>query len=148
MNSIEIHGGQGFYLYDDVGHGGPLRLIDVTEEEMPEFKTEFMYIVDEIVAMHDRKQKDYGTNADPFANVRAAAEFGIEPWIGCLVRANDKMKRLQKAARGGELVNESVEDSMLDLAVYAIICLVLYREVHPKVQAGAIQAEGAPGYTS
>jgi hypothetical protein len=133
-----------------VGHGGPLYIEE--EEEVPIYsdrppnearslnedftrtgsdtiyKTPFMQIVDEIVAMHDKKQKDYGTNADPLANVRASADFGIEPWIGVLIRMNDKMKRLQKAARGGQLANESVEDSILDIAVYAIIDLVLYRE--------------------
>ena len=104
---------------------------DIKDLKATEYKTPFMYVVEEIVAMHNKKQKDYGSNTDPFANVRAAADFGIEPWIGCLIRANDKMKRLQKAASGGQLANESVEDSMLDLAVYAIICLVLYREGHP-----------------
>jgi len=93
--------------------------------------TPFVRIVDEIVAMHDRKQKDYGTDGDPFANVRASLDFGIPAWVGCMVRANDKMKRLQKAARGHSLANESIEDSLLDLAVYSIIGLALYREEHP-----------------
>jgi hypothetical protein len=38
------------------------------------------------------------------------------------------MKRLQKFAQTKELANESVEDSFMDLAVYAIIGLILYRE--------------------
>jgi hypothetical protein len=41
---------------------------------------------------------------------------------------NDKMGRIQAAARGQHLENESVEDSFLDMAVYSIIALVLYRE--------------------
>ena len=90
--------------------------------------TPFMAIIDEIVAMHNKKQKDYGTDSDPFANVRASEDFGIPDWVGCMVRANDKMKRLQKAAQGKELANESVEDSLLDLAVYSIIGLALFRE--------------------
>ena len=81
--------------------------------------------------MHDKKQKDYGTPSDPFANVRASADFGIEPWVGAMVRANDKMRRLQSAAQGSTLVNEGIEDSLLDLAVYSIIALVLYRENNP-----------------
>lgn len=88
----------------------------------------FYDIIHEITAMHDKKQKDYGTNEDPLANIRAAADYGVEPWIGCLVRMGDKMQRLKKAARGGTLANESIEDSLLDLAVYSIIDLVLYRE--------------------
>jgi len=113
------------YLYDDVGHGGPFYLEEI--ESVPD-KTPFLQIVDEIVAMHNKKQQDYGTDGDPFANVRASESFGIPSWVGCMVRANDKMKRLQTFAKKGVLANESVEDSLLDLAVYSIIGLVLYRE--------------------
>lgn len=88
----------------------------------------FHALLKDIGALHDQKQQDYGRGDDPFANVRASLEWGIEPWVGALVRATDKVKRLQKAARGGNLVNESIEDSMMDLAVYALISLVLFRE--------------------
>src|SRR5487761_2129741 len=102
--------------------------------------------------MHDRKQKDYGTAGDPFANVRASADFGIPGWVGCMTRANDKMKRLQKAARGGTMTNESVEDSLLDLAVYAIIALVLRREEQDGgtgLQEGVVNLDtGQDGYFS
>lgn len=88
----------------------------------------FHQLLREIAELHDRKQQDYGRSGDPFANVRASEEWGIRPWVGALIRATDKMKRLQKAARGGKLANESVEDSLMDLAVYALIALILYRE--------------------
>ena len=78
--------------------------------------------------LHDRKQADYGRTGDPFANVKASAEFGISPWIGCMIRANDKMRRLQKFAISGVLQNETVYDSFLDLAVYALIAYLLYEE--------------------
>ena len=90
--------------------------------------TEFTKILTEIQEMHDKKQSDYGREGDPFANVRASEDFGIPGWVGCMTRAHDKMVRLQKAARGGKMTNESVEDSLLDLAVYTIIALVLRRE--------------------
>jgi len=79
-------------------------------------------------ALHDRKQADYGRSDDPFANVRASEDFGIAGWVGAVVRANDKMRRLQAAARGSQMKNESVEDSLLDLAVYAVIALLLFQE--------------------
>ena len=78
--------------------------------------------------MHDRKQQDYGRGDDPFANVRASDEWGIPGWVGAMVRAQDKLRRLQAHATRGSLVNESVEDSLLDLAVYALIALVLYEQ--------------------
>jgi hypothetical protein len=92
-------------------------------------KTPFMQAIDEIVAMHDKKQSDYASKQDPFANVRASEDFGIPGWIGAVIRANDKVKRLQKAAKGGTMTNESVEDSLQDAAVYFIIALCLYREL-------------------
>lgn len=83
----------------------------------------------ELGDMHDRKQADYGSDDNPFANVvDGANDIGIEPWKGALLRMNDKMKRLNRAARTGTLTNEGVEDSLIDLAVYAMIALVLRRE--------------------
>lgn len=82
----------------------------------------------ELGELHDRKQKDYGTNTDPFANVRSSEEFGVPAWVGALVRLNDKIVRLKQFAKRGDLANESAEDSMKDIAVYAMIALVLYEE--------------------
>jgi hypothetical protein len=88
----------------------------------------FHEILKELGALHDLKQQDYGTDNDPFANVRASEHFGVPGWIGCIMRGHDKMIRLMKAARGGTMSNESIEDSLRDLAVYAIIGLCLREE--------------------
>ena len=71
--------------------------------------TKFDQVLADIRALHDKKQADYGKSHDPFANVRASEEFGIPGWVGAMIRANDKMRRLQAAARGQNLRNESVE---------------------------------------
>ena len=88
----------------------------------------FLALLDEIEALHAAKQHDYGRASDPFANVRASEEWGVAPWIGALIRATDKVRRLQTFANKGTLRNEGVEDSLMDLAVYALIGLILYRE--------------------
>lgn len=94
----------------------------------------FHQVLKEMGELHDRKQSDYGraekngVEADPFANVRASEDFGVNGVVGTLIRANDKIRRLQAWANGSELKNESVEDSLLDLANYAAIALVLWRE--------------------
>jgi hypothetical protein len=82
----------------------------------------------EIGELHDRKQRDYGTAADPFANVRASEEFGVSAWVGAIVRMNDKVTRLKQYARRGNLANESAADSLKDIAVYALIALVLLEQ--------------------
>ena len=78
--------------------------------------------------LHSKKQRDYGKDSDPFANVRASEEWGVPGWVGAMIRATDKVRRLQTHATRGSLINESVEDSLLDLAVYALIALVLYEQ--------------------
>ena len=92
--------------------------------------TTFMQAINEIVELHEKKQNDYGRTdiGDPFSNVRASEDFGIPGWLGAVIRANDKVRRIQKFARSEKLVNESVEDSLMDAAVYFIIALCLFRE--------------------
>lgn len=94
----------------------------------------FHDVLDGWKAMHDRKQLDYGNDSDPFYNVRASEAFGIPAWVGAVLRASDKMRRLERAARqvlAGETVNmanESLIDSFDDLGVYSGIARVLFEE--------------------
>lgn len=94
--------------------------------------TPFEKAIQEILDLHYKKQADYGRAGDPFANVRASEDFGVKSWVGTAIRMNDKMRRLQAAARGQNLQNESIEDSFMDVAVYAIIGLCLLREENEK----------------
>jgi len=98
---------------------------------------DFDRILDELRELHLRKSNDYGSSSDPYANVRLAAElFQLPAWVSALIRANDKIVRLAQFARRGWLANESAEDSLMDLAVYAIIALLLYREANGKLSDG------------
>ena len=97
----------------------------------------FHSLLKQIGDLHDKKQADYGRETDPFANVLGSGDWGVPPWVGAMVRANDKLRRLQKFALTGGLQNESVEDSFMDLAVYSLIGLILYRESIKQDQASA-----------
>lgn len=88
----------------------------------------FEAILRDISQLHGKKSADYGRGEDTYANVRASQEFGIAPWAGAMVRANDKMTRIKSHCLNGRLENESLEDSLIDLATYAIIALLLFRE--------------------
>lgn len=90
----------------------------------------FHKLLQQCAELHDKKQRDYGRSDDPFANVRASSEWGVEPWVGAMIRLNDKVKRLQIPANGGTLSNEGVLDSLQDILVYAGIAYVLYSEGH------------------
>jgi hypothetical protein len=89
--------------------------------------------------MHDLKQQDYGRDDDPFANVREIEKMGIPAWVGTVIRNNDKQVRLQKAVRdtmltgAPQLSNEGVRDTLVDMAVYAVIGLVLFEEFESRV---------------
>jgi hypothetical protein len=112
---------------DDESHSFHVADLELGQPRHP-LSERFHAILKELGALHDKKQADYGRADDPFANVRASTDFGIAGWVGALVRANDKMRRLQKAAQGGALANEGVLDSLNDLAVYAVIARVLYEQ--------------------
>lgn len=88
----------------------------------------FRTLLTELAELHDKKSQDYGSTADPLANIRASAEFGIEPYVGALVRLNDKIHRLKVYITQGTLANESAEDSLRDIVVYGAIALQLFRE--------------------
>ena|SRR3990167_6289907 len=103
----------------------------------------FAEIVGNILDLHIRKAQDYGSEGDPYANVRASAEFGIEPWVGAALRLNDKVQRLKSMVQKGRLVNESILDSFDDIAVYAVIARVLYEEAYEE----ASDREILPDYT-
>jgi hypothetical protein len=85
--------------------------------------------------LHDRKQADYGRGDDPFANVRSSTEFGVDPWVGAMVRLNDKVRRLQALMRNGDLKNESAYDSFRDIRVYAGIAQILFEEQYGREDA-------------
>ena len=89
----------------------------------------FLEAVEEVRQIHLSKSEDYGSQTDPLANIRNGARFvGIEPWRGCMVRLSDKVTRLETFNRTGKLRHETVEDTLIDLAAYALLALTLYRE--------------------
>jgi len=92
----------------------------------------FHDLLAEAGALHDKKQKDYGSSDDPFFNLRDGSEFGIPPWVVAMSKGNDKMVRIKNYAKTGTLANEGVEDSFMDLAVFALIARVLWEEENAK----------------
>jgi hypothetical protein len=89
----------------------------------------FLRLLDEIKALHESKSADYGSEADPLANIRNGADFvDIEPWKAAMVRIADKVQRLRTYCRTGRLVHEGVRDTLLDLASYSLLAIQLYEE--------------------
>jgi len=85
-------------------------------------------LFDESSVLFDRKNQDYAKETDPFHNVRSANSWGVDPWVGVMIRLEDKVHRLHTFAKKKKLNNESAQDSLRDISVYALIALALYEE--------------------
>lgn len=97
----------------------------------------FYEILDEMRELHDRKNADYAgkESGDPLANFRISERFGVSAWLGCLVRLSDKFsrisvlaKRLNLGKEGASVSDETIEDTLKDLANYAVLTLILFEE--------------------
>ena len=91
----------------------------------------FFDLCEQLKATHAGKSKDYGcpSGTDPLANIRNGAKFvGIPAWRAAMVRLSDKVTRLATFNATGSLHYEGVEDTLVDLASYALLSLLLYRE--------------------
>lgn len=108
-----------------------LRGDGLTQTEVHPTSQAYFDLLDRMKALHASKSRDYGSEHDPLANIRNGALFvGIEPWKGAMVRLSDKVTRLATFNRTGTLAHEGVEDTLLDLASYSLLALLLYREEH------------------
>jgi len=88
-----------------------------------EYLENFADITKEMLDLTTKKSNDYASDEDPFANFRTFGELGI------LVRMSDKFARLKTALydrKDMAVSDETAEDTILDLATYAIL-LLCYR---------------------
>lgn len=77
--------------------------------------TDIIWKLDEL---HRRKNHDYGNAAH-----ESYKEFGL---ISYVIRLNDKMKRLKSLTKPGaeqQVADEKIEDTLMDLAAYAIMAI-------------------------
>lgn len=88
-----------------------------------QYLREFQALTAKMLEITTKKNNDYGGHTDPFKNFRDFEELGI------LVRMSDKFARLRTALaekREFQVSDETVEDTALDLANYALL-LICYR---------------------
>jgi hypothetical protein len=76
----------------------------------------------------------YSKASDPLSNFKLVEDFGIPAWVGVLVRLSDKYSRIvqltNKALNGeeAEVKEESIKDTLVDLANYSVIAIILFEE--------------------
>ena len=98
----------------------------------------FYELLLKMAQIHEIKNKGYGIG-NPLGNFMMCESFGVPAWKGCLVRMSDKWARLCNLTQKmddpnyADAVNmEGIEDTLIDLANYSIICLILLRESKKK----------------
>lgn len=109
--------------------------LELPEENKPNVITGghpmFHELIEKMRDIHDKKNADYGDGRQ-LGNFMEAEDFGVEAWRGALVRLSDKYSRIKSLAKRvnqkGEVKDESFEDTLIDLANYALLTLILYKE--------------------
>jgi len=88
-------------------------------------------ILDNMQAVYEAKDNDYSATGLPMGNLRKCEDAGIDAWRGCLVRIGDKMSRLENFLNEKEylVISEKAEDTVIDLANYAILMSCLIEEI-------------------
>lgn len=87
------------------------------EQNQPEIEDMFYEVANDVVEILCRKNHDYGDSF--FEQYR---RFGD---ISTAIRLHDKLNRIEKLTNLDAKVNdESIEDTLLDIAGYAILTLV------------------------
>ena len=109
-------------------------IFDLFKKQFKYGHPEFYNLIIRMCEIHEIKNKGYGLG-DPLGNFRLCEKIGIPAWKGCFVRMGDKWARLTNLIRkqGEEeyqdaIKMESIEDTLIDLANYCLLCLILLRE--------------------
>ena len=97
----------------------------------------FNEIVTKMSNTYEKKNADYG---DSFG--QTCDEFGI---VAAVVRMNDKMNRIKQLAKNqAKVTDESIKDTLPDLANYAVMTLIWVNSKDPQIIDRYSQIQGEP----
>jgi hypothetical protein len=87
------------------------------------FLTQFLVLQGKQFEIASKKNEDYASPEDAFVNMRDMGELGI------LTRMQDKMARIKNLLqKENQVRDESIEDTLGDLANYANILILYLRD--------------------
>lgn len=103
----------------------------------------FDAVIQKMVAIHAKKSQDYANDANRYSNFEAAAtSAGTTVDVVFRTLIGVKLARLAELQGKGKTPNnESIEDSLLDLAVYATLYASYYEKATQGVAAPITQEE-------
>lgn len=99
----------------------------------------FLALLDQMRDIHIRKARDYGElgpdGTNLLANMKRSLAMGINPATAAMIRMSDKWSRVQtlyarrlRDGSGPAVADESLSDTLVDLASYALLALILMEE--------------------
>lgn len=97
-----------------------------------DYMTRFRELTDQMREITRQKNTDYAGPTDALKNFNLVAYVGIASAdTGILVRMCDKIQRVCNLLnKPGLVLNEKIEDTLLDLANYSLICIIALEERH------------------
>jgi len=97
------------------------------DEQYPNMCSSFESICEEMFELFKKKQADYGPTNIGMGNRTIDTDEDVQKsMIGLTVRMNDKIQRLMNLILDNrDPQNESVEDTLLDIANYAIMSKIV-----------------------
>lgn len=95
---------------------------------------EFIDLLDKMKAVALAKSHDYAGDSDPMSNFRMCETMGIPGWKGIVIRLGDKYSRIMNFCKKESLQvkDESIIDTLLDMANYSLLCIILYNQSKEK----------------
>lgn len=88
-------------------------------------------ILEEMANLHEAKSRDYDGTSAPLSGFHEGEDFEVPAWLGVLIRMGDKWGRIKSLVGqggSGQVKEETLADTLTDLAAYAIICRILREE--------------------
>lgn len=91
----------------------------------------YLKLLEDMKKLHIAKNRGYsGDSQDRWANFRLSETFGISAFLGVMVRMSDKWIRIGNLIKNpkNDQVGESIRDTLMDLASYALIAICIMDE--------------------
>lgn len=103
-------------------------------QKYPKMIDEFEDITHDMVNLFCMKQSDYGPKNIGMGDVVVDTDKKVKRSLtGLSVRMNDKIQRmLNLMLNNKEPLNESIEDTLIDIANYAVMALIVQRKLWGK----------------
>lgn len=96
----------------------------------------FHELLAQMAATHIAKGADYSSPEDILSNLRSSEAVGVPAWLGAMIRMSDKFERIRNLARkmakdsgaAPAVADETIEDTLIDLASYALLVRILLED--------------------